>query len=90
MSDQSSPPDLKPCSNCAKPIEDYKLRLHEATCVRNTFKCPKCFLFFPKVDSEQHDLDYHTMVSSSSHYLFHLFSYRQPVLIAKTSNLRTT
>lgn len=54
---------MKPCGVCGKPIEEPKFRIHEATCARNNFKCPKCGEIVPKADKEHHDQEMHTMVS---------------------------
>ena len=50
---------LKPCCVCGKDIEEPKLRIHEATCARNNFKCPKCEEVITKSEKNHHDQEYH-------------------------------
>jgi len=57
---ESEKPLTKKCSICLRDIELSKFRLHEAQCARNNYKCPKCGMVVPKVDREQHELDFHT------------------------------
>ena len=54
----------KPCGICQKPIEEPKLRIHEATCARNNYKCQQCGEVVAKAEKENHDLEQHTKVSS--------------------------
>ena len=51
---------MKQCGVCQKPVEAAKHRLHEATCARMNYKCPKCGEVVPKSDREQHEEDVHT------------------------------
>lgn len=54
----------KACSVCSKPIEIAKLRIHEATCARNNFKCNKCGEIVAKAEKESHEAEIHTQVSA--------------------------
>jgi transcription initiation factor IIE alpha subunit len=62
---------MKPCGVCGKPIEEPKFRIHEATCARNNFKCPKCAEIIPKSEKDHHEQEFHVKVSSL-HKCFHL------------------
>lgn len=53
----------KACSNCKKLIEVSKIRLHEVTCARNTYKCPKCDDVVAKSMKDQHEFEHHEVVS---------------------------
>ena len=46
---------MKPCTVCGKAIEEPKYRIHEATCARNNFKCPKCQEIVPKSEKDHHE-----------------------------------
>ncbi len=53
---------MRACFNCKKPVELAKLRLHESTCKRMTFKCSKCNEMIPKCEEEQHEFEVHNIV----------------------------
>ena len=53
----------KPCSICGKAIEQPKHRIHEATCLRNNYKCNQCGEIVAKSDKDSHELEMHTPVS---------------------------
>ncbi|CDW80455.1 UNKNOWN [Stylonychia lemnae] len=55
--------DTKICSNCNKPIEISKFRMHEIGCARNNIKCPQCREIVLKSDLPAHEAEYHTVVS---------------------------
>jgi predicted nucleic acid-binding Zn ribbon protein len=55
---------MKPCTVCGKAIEEPKYRIHEATCARNNFKCPKCQEIVPKSEKDHHEQEYHLQVRS--------------------------
>lgn len=55
---------FKPCSVCGKEIEEPKFRIHEATCARNNYKCPKCKEIVAKSEKEHHESENHLQVSN--------------------------
>ena len=63
---QDATPQSKACSNCKKQIELSKLRLHEVQCARNTYRCKECGEVIDKCLQEQHNQEFHEMVSGDS------------------------
>ena len=55
---------MKPCTVCGKDIEEPKYRIHEATCARNNYKCPKCKEIVSKSEKDHHEQEYHMLVRS--------------------------
>jgi transcription initiation factor IIE alpha subunit len=55
---------MKLCTICGKGIEEPKFRIHEATCARNNYKCPKCGEVLSKSEKDHHESEMHTMVSN--------------------------
>eukprot|EP00347_Sterkiella_histriomuscorum_P000644 403375053 len=52
----------KVCSNCKKPIEMSKFRIHEIGCIRNNYKCGQCNEIVPKIEKDQHEKEFHSIV----------------------------
>jgi uncharacterized protein with PIN domain len=48
-------PSFKVCPTCNKDIDADKFRLHEVSCARNNFLCPKCKEVVLKADREHHE-----------------------------------
>ena len=55
----------KKCSVCSRDIEEPKLRLHEATCARNNYKCAKCGQIVAKAEKDHHEQELHVKVSEN-------------------------
>ena len=47
--------ETKVCSNCEKPIELTKFRMHEIGCARNNYKCRECGEVVAKAEREEHE-----------------------------------
>ena len=55
--------ETKICSNCEKPIELAKFRMHEIGCARNNYKCRECGEIVAKAEREEHEETAHKPVT---------------------------
>lgn len=51
--------ETKVCSNCERPIEVSKIRMHEIGCARQFYKCQECGDVVAKADKEEHEAEAH-------------------------------
>jgi len=59
MSEETGPTAI--CSNCDRELPEEKLFLHEAYCVRNIIRCPKCNEPIDKSERDAHEEEVHKL-----------------------------
>lgn len=59
MSEETGPTAI--CTNCDRELPEEKLFLHEAYCIRNIIRCPKCNEPIDKNEKDEHEEEVHKL-----------------------------